>query len=117
MTGTLLPVLIGEIRSLKDGSVKLSLETQELSSGKAGELFGLRNKIAYCYISERQISLPEQKMVDQMEPEMVGKTPSLRLRNVLYLNWKNDAEGYPDSDSFYRAKMEKIIDHYKNELP
>lgn len=116
MKGTLLPVLIGGIRSLKDGSISITLETQELSPGKAGELFALRNKLSYVYFSEVQISLPEQKMVDTLEPEMQGKTPSLRLRNVLYLLWKQNPEGYPDSNSHYRAKLEKIIDHYKNEL-
>lgn len=116
MQGTLLPVIIGGIRSLKDGSVSVTLETQELSAGKAGELFALRNKIAYVYVSERQISLPEQKMVDQLEPEMQGKSPSLRLRNVLFIAWQQNPEGYPDSDSHYRAKMELIINTYKSGL-
>ena len=116
MTGTLLPCIIGGIRSLKDGSVSVTLETQELSPGKAGELFALRNKIAYVYVSERQISLPEQKMIDSMEPEMAGKSPSLRLRNVLFVAWQQNSEGYPDSDSHYRAKMELIINTYKSNL-
>jgi len=116
MTGTLLPCIIGGIRSLKDGSVSVTLETQELSPGKAGELFALRNKIAYVYVSERQISIPEQKMVDALEPEMAGKSPSLRLRNVLFVMWQQNPEGYPDSDSHYRAKMELIINTYKANL-
>lgn len=116
MNGTLIPVIVGGIRSLKDGSVSITFETQELSSGKAGELFSLRNKIAYVYVSERQITLPEQKMVDALEPEMQGKTPSLRLRNVLYLLWKQDPEGYQDSDAYYRAKMELIINTYKSQI-
>jgi len=53
MTGTLIPVVIGGIRSLKDGSVAVTVETQELSPGKAGELFALRNKVCYVYFSER----------------------------------------------------------------
>lgn len=116
MHGTLIPVIIGGIRSLKDGSVSVTLETQELSAGKAGELFSLRNKIAYVYISERQISLPDQNMINKLEPEMQGKTPSLRLRNVLFLSWQQNQEGYPDSDSHYRAKMEMIINTYKSNL-
>jgi len=116
MTGTLIPVIIGGIKSLKDGSVSVTVETQELSPGKAGELFALRNKICYVYFSERQIELPEIKMIDKMEPEMTGKTPSLRLRNVLFLLWKQDPEGYPDDTSYYRAKMEQIITTYKSNL-
>lgn len=116
LEGTLIPVIIGGIRSLKDGSVSMTLETQELSSGKAGELFSLRNKIAYCYISARQVETSEMKMVDSLEPELKGKTPSQRLRAVMYLNWKQDNEGYPDSESYYRSKLENIIETYKSNL-
>jgi len=116
MQGTLLPVVIGSIRSLKDGSVSVTMETQELSPGKAGELFGLRNKIAYVYVSERQIEDNEKKVIDSLDPELKGKTPGQRLRAVLYLRWQQDNEGYKDSESYYRAKMEIIIEHHKSEL-
>lgn len=116
MQGTLLPVVIGSIRSLKDGSVSVTMETQELSPGKAGELFGLRNKIAYVYVSERQIEDNEKKVIDSLDPELKGKTPGQRLRAVLYLRWQQDNEGYKDSESYYRAKMEQIIEHHKSEL-
>lgn len=116
LEGTLIACEIGTIRSLKDGSVSITLETPEISPGKVGELFGLKKKIAYCYISAYQVSLPERKIIDALEPEMVGKTPSLRLRNVLYVCWEQDPEGYADADSHYRAKMEAIITEYKNNL-
>ncbi len=116
MDGTLIAVEVGSIRSLVDGSVSITLVTPELSPGKAGEIFSLRKKLAYVYISAQQISLPEQKMVDKMEPELVGKTPSLRLRNVLFVAWQQNPEGYHDADSFYRAKMEHIIETFKANL-
>ncbi len=116
LEGTLIAVEVGSIRSLKDGSVSITLETPELSPGKAGEIFSLRKKQAFVYISAQQISAPEKKLVDSMEPEMVGKTPSLRLRNVLYRCWEQQSDGYADSESYYRAKMEAIIDTYKANL-
>ncbi len=116
MTGTLLATVIGGIRSLKDGSLSITFETQEISPGKVGEVYALRNKVAYLYISANQITLPEQKMIDTMEPEMVGKSPSLRLRNVLFVAHSQNNEGYPDFDSYYKAKMELIINTYKSNL-
>jgi hypothetical protein len=116
MNGTLLATTIGGIRSLKDGSLSITFETQEISPGKVGEVYALRNKVAYLYISGNQITLPEQKMIDTMEPEMVGKSPSLRLRNVLFVAHGQNNEGYPDFDSFYKAKMELIISTYKANL-
>jgi len=116
MTGTLLTVQIGGIRTLKDGSVSITMDTPELSAGKAGEIFNLRNKIAYIYVSERQIESNEKKMVDSLEPEITGKTPSKRLYNVLYRCWEQANEGHAKFDDYYRAKMENIINTYKSEL-
>lgn len=116
MNGILVPVIIGEIRSLKDGSLKLTFETQEIGPEKVGQVYGLRNKIAYVYVSERTITDNEKKIVDSLDPELKGKTPGQRLRAVLYLNWKQNSEGYPDDESYYRAKMEAIINTYKANL-
>jgi hypothetical protein len=116
MTGTLLATTIGGIRSLKDGSLSITFETQEISPGKVGEVYALRNKVCYLYVSGNQITLPEQKIIDSMEPEMVGKSPSLRLRNVLFVAHGQNNEGYPDWDSFYKAKIESFINIIKNNL-
>jgi len=116
MNGIILPVMIGGIRTLKDGSVSVNLETQELAPAKVGELFALRNKIAFVYISERTIEDNEKKVIDSLDPELRGKTPGQRLRGVLYRKWEQDNEGYKDSESHYKAKMELIINHYKSEI-
>lgn len=116
MNGILLPVVVGYIRTLKDGSISISIETQELPASKVGEIFGLRNKICYVYFSERQIEDNEKKVIDSLDPELKGKTPGQRLRGVLYRKWEQDNEGYKDSETYYKAKMETIISHYKTEL-
>lgn len=117
MEGTLLAVEVTKIATLVDGSISLSLCTQELSPGKAAELFALRKAVCYAYFSAKHIESSEKAIVDSLEPEMKGKTPGQRLRAVMYLKWKNDPEGYKDAQSFYAAKMEAIIEHYKEDLP
>lgn len=116
MNGTLITAQIGTIRTLVDGSVSMTFVTPELSPGKVGEFFALRNKVAYLYVSANQIENSEKKMVDALDPELPTKTPGQRLRAVLYRLWEQDAEGYKDSDSYYRAKMESIINGLKAEL-
>jgi hypothetical protein len=39
------------------------------------------------------------------------------MRNVLYLIWKQEPEGFKEFDSFYKFKMEKYIDELKANLP
>lgn len=116
MNGVLVCCEIGSVKSMVDGSVSITLHTPEISGGKVGELFDLRKKVAYVYISARQVESNEKAMVDGLNPELKGKSPGQRLRNVLYVKWQQDNEGYKDSEMYYAAKMESIISHYKNEL-
>jgi hypothetical protein len=116
MNGVLVCCEIGSVKSMVDGSVSITLHTPEISGGKVGELFDLRKKVAYVYISGRQVESNEKAMVDGLNPELKGKSPGQRLRNVLFIKWQQDPEGYKDSESYYVAKMENIITHYKNEL-
>lgn len=116
MQGTLIATQITKISTLADGSVSMVLVTPELSPGKAAEIFSLRNKVCYTYISANQVTIPEQKTIDKMEPEMVGKSPSLRLRNVLFVSHSQNDEGFKDFNSYYVHKMELIISTYKSNL-
>ena len=118
MNGLLIPCIVSSIRSLKDGSVSLAVETQELSPMKAGELFGLRNKLVAMYLSEKE-TIPQRDLdqIDAVGVEQKGKTPSQRLRSVLFLNWKQDNEGYNDFSNYYANKMERYIETLKSNLP
>ncbi len=117
MQGTLLSCTIAGIRSLKDGSVSVTLETLELSPGKAGELFSLRKKIAAVYISPKEtMNQKEMDQVDKIDPEIGGKTQSQRIRNVLFKLFEQNNEGYKEFDSYYKHKTELFIEHLKNKI-
>jgi hypothetical protein len=73
MEGLLLPGYVTSIRSLKDGSVVLSVETQELSPMKAGEVFSLRGKLLAMYLSAKDtITQRELDQVDKVQIDMPG---------------------------------------------
>lgn len=116
LQGILIPIIVEGIKSLKDGSISLNISTQELAPSKVGDLFGLRNKVCFAYFSERQIEDNEKKVIDSLDPELKGKTAGQRLRGTLYRLWEQENEGYKDSESFYKYKMEQIISHYKSKL-
>ena len=117
MKGIILACIVDKITTLKDRSVKVTLDTQELSPSKAGELFTLMNSLATVYISPAEVTSREMAQVDAVEPEMPGKSPSMRMRNVLFLLWKQDEEGFKVFDMFYQHKMEKYINELKQNLP
>ena len=118
MTGILLSTYVESISTRKDKTVKVILSTQELSQERAGELFGLLNKLAVAYISVKDIGEDEIEKVDKANPDIPdGKTQSQRIRNVLYRLWEQAPEGYKDFNSFYHFKTEQIVEHFKSKLP
>jgi hypothetical protein len=117
MDGLLLPAIVSSIRSLKDGSVSVCVETQELSPSKAGELFSFRKKVIMMYLSPKEtITQKELDQVNNIDVEVQGKTQSQRMRAVLYLLHQQSPEGYKTFEEFYRFKTEQIIEHLKSKL-
>lgn len=116
MNGILLSAMIENITTRKDRSVKVTIGTQELSQGKAGELFTLLNNLAVVYISTKEIDQKEIDQVDRLDPEFEGKTQSQRIRNVLFKLFAQDHEGHKDFDQYYKNKTEKYIEHLKTKI-
>lgn len=116
MEGLILAAYVEGIRSRKDKTIALTLGTQEMSPDKAGELFSINGQLITAYLSVKGISKEDQEIVDTIDIEKSGKTPSQRLRNVLYLLWEQDNEGFKDKNLHYIHHMEKILDHYKSKI-
>lgn len=116
MNGILLPATIENITTRKDKTVKVTIGTQELSQGKAGELFTLLNNLAVVYISPKEISQRDLDQVDKLDPEFEGKTQSQRIRSVLFILFSQSNEGFKDFDAYYKNKTEKYIEHLKTKI-
>lgn len=78
------------------------------------ELFSLQSagEVAAVF----QASEKDQSVVEALDLPKEGKSPSQRLRNVLYLLW-SDQRPSMTKEAFYELEMEKILDHYKSKLP
>lgn len=112
-----LSATLESIRSLKDKSIKLAIETQELEPEQASRLFGLTGKFVKILISDSGI---EKAQIEEVENVIIeedeGKSPSQRMRSVLYILWQQDNGGYKVFNDFYRAKMEVWIEKVKQLL-
>ena len=110
--------VFGDLDSInnKRGTNELVLKfiTQEISDEDAGLVMGLRNKYLCLMLStsdatEEDVAELEEdfKVVNRLDK----KTPSQRLRAVLWHQWdKRQKQRYPDFESYYARKMETIID-------
>lgn len=116
MKGILIPIQVENIQTRKDNTIKIVLGTQEMSEGNAGKLFAMNNKYGFAHISPADISQSELNEVDQLNPELEGKTQGQRIRNVLYILFTQNNEGHLDFDAYYKAKTEKIIEHLKTKI-
>jgi hypothetical protein len=115
--GLFLAAIVENVSTRRDGTIKLTLGTQEMSQGKAGEMFTMQNKMIAIYISVKE-TIPQAvlDMVDQADVDLPGKTKSQRQRAVLYRIWELDKEGHKTFESYYAAKMEAHIKDLKDVL-
>jgi hypothetical protein len=113
-----LPAVLQSFRSRVDRSITIQFETGEVSpeevSGVAQNLqtagFLAFNKDVF---KTEQLSLIEEMKADY---EDRSKTPSKRLRDVLFIAYKQKNEGYEQFEDYYRSKLEKFINHVKSKL-
>ena len=112
-------LLSGTIETLStrnDGTLKVVFGTQECDTSQAGQLFQMRGKYVKCLLSDSNITDLESALVD--EQKMTGtkvKSPSKRLRSVMYLAWEKSGLDL-DFETYYSNELEKIITHFKSKL-
>lgn len=97
-----------------DGSLGMRVVTPELSNEEKTEFFNIQNKNIILTITP--IDEPFTESVE-VKSEVDEKTPSQRLRGVLFILWKQEYQDkYGTFNEFYQKTMERIIDQYKLKL-
>lgn len=95
-----------------DGSLGLRFATPELEPADKTAIFELQG------VNLKMLLQPENGEVlelKEVKSEFDEKTPSQRLRSVLFILWKQEAEAI-DFEVYYRQKMSGIIEHLKIKL-
>lgn len=113
-----LPVQLDTYRPLKDKSLKITFETNELNPQ---ELLGIAENLGqfgYMAFKKEPFKAEEKQMLEDLETtyDDKKKTASQRLRSILFLMWQKDNEGFDSSVRHYDHHLEKIINHFKNKL-
>lgn len=108
--------IVEGFNTMKDGTVKIRIALLEQSPENMAKLFSMNNQHVKVYMTTENITQEATEHIDEWEIEAEGKSPSKRLRNVLYRLWEMDPQGYEDYEIFYRNRMEKIITQIKGKL-
>jgi len=107
------PAYFTGFSSKADGSAGLRFSTQEITPDEFAELKRNLNTFGWLLFQENNYSindLPEEDADEDI------KSPSKRLRAVIYI--LSQQEGIPKDqfESYYREKMEKLIEWVKGKL-
>jgi len=112
--------LVGILEGLttrKDKTIKIQFGSQELTPNEFAEVFSLNQQFCYLAIKPEPFVASEEDIIDSLKVDYDNiKTPSQRLRAVLYVNYQQNNEGYKDFNTYYIAHIEKICEHYKSKL-
>jgi len=103
---------INRVSIKKDDSISFSATTPELSDD---ELAAFR-KISKLLVNAIFEAESGSSGILKISEPITGKSPSSRLRAVLFILWKQLGETENDFEVYYKLKMEKFIDHVKGEL-
>ena len=110
-----IPAVITKITTMSKW-LRLTVDTQEVvKADQLEKLFSINEKLGWFTFSSHQIEpddiieLPAIKIDSK-------KSPSDRMRAVLFRLWEKDKNGYEDFNLYYQFYMEKLIEKLKGKL-
>jgi len=105
---------IGKVSTRADRTLSVQLNSQELPPDHMAKIFELRDKHCVSVICPYDEEPEPIDLADFEIPE--GKSPSKRMRAVIYRIWEQDKRGYKDFQLFYLNRMEQLISMLKDKL-
>lgn len=110
------PSTIVKVETMADRTLKLRVDTaQELSAEDEAKIMRLRGTLGWFVYSNREIKESEIPQVD-IDTEVDEKSPSQRLRNVIWVHWDKNTNKSKTFDVYYREVMDKIINKLKEDI-
>lgn len=109
------PSTLEGITLLKDGGVSIRFHTNELSTDEISAISKWFQQFGWLLFaaSEHDESVLE---LEQIRKDTGGKSPSQRLRAVIYIEWQQSGEHDLTFEQFYARRMEQMIGYVKRNL-
>jgi hypothetical protein len=108
-----IPAILEGVSPLKDGGLSLRFHTNEVKEAKdKTKVMNFFNTFGWLQFSDNSIHVVPAESAHR---ESGVKTPSQRLRGVLFVLWQQKYADEP-FDVWYEKQMERIINRIKEEL-
>lgn len=114
----IVPALLETISTLKDGTIKLTFETNELKPSDVGILFSYRKGLGYLAFKPETFEPDQAKLIEGLKCDDFegNKSPSKRLRDILFRLWQENNRGYDDFNLYYQYRMNDLAEMLKGEF-
>lgn len=110
-----IPCFISKLQTMSDKGIRIIADTQEITDPETKqEIFGIHDKAGFFYFKEVDFT-PDDIEVPDIPIQRDEKSPSQRLRAVLYLLW-NQSKTTLGYEQYYREQVDKIIEKLKEKL-
>lgn len=110
-----LPAAITKVITMRDKTIRLQVDVQEIPPEAMAELFELHDKLGHFFFKEAFFNQIELKDLPPIKFEVGERRPSERLRATLFVLWEQAKIDEP-FDNFYRKKIEEYISSIKEKL-
>jgi hypothetical protein len=109
----LCPAVLDGYSRRKDRTVSLRFITQEKSSSEVMQIDSMTDQFGILYFRGQE----DMNQLDSIDLDLYDepKSQSKRLRNVLYIIWKQEGE-IGDFKKYYKQKTEEVIQHFKDKI-
>ncbi len=114
-TAIQVPAILEGISLLKDGGVSVRYHTNELTPSEKTELSKYFQQFGWMLFSPQEFDSDELEL-ENIRKDTGGKTPSQRLRAVLYVAYEQSGRTDKTFEQFYSEKMEQFINRVKGAL-
>ena len=106
------------LNTLKDGTIKLVFETQELRPADVGILFSYHQSLGFLAFNPQTFDKNQVELIEKLEVKELDneKSSAKRMRNTLFRLWEENKNGYDDFNLFYKYRMNNLIEMLKNEF-
>lgn len=102
------------VSTLKDGGVSLRFHTQELSAEEKTVAFNFQQGFGWLLFQEQDYKSEDLELAE-IRKDTNGKSPSQRMRSVMYLLYKQSGQSVP-FEVYYGNQMELILNQLKDRL-
>jgi len=111
------PAIISKITTMADKSLRLQVDTQELSHEEKANVFEMHDKFGYFLMQEALIREEDLIDIPEVQPEFKGeKTPSKRLRDRLFVYFEATHTDKKEFEDWYKKEMDRIGQHYLDKI-